>query len=436
MRSLFIRFNLFILISLFIIRFGINPVIENYAIKALEKKLDNYFIEMSKGPFYMTIKYLENIPQEKLSREIKSIQKEFGFPVDVVPLNSVDLAGSERQDFEKGKIIGIDEWSIFYQRIGKTDWALEMGPFKDFEETVPVWMFHAASWITLIFFGAFMSLMWAFPFWRNLKKVMDAANHFGDGRFDARADLGKRSPLKPMADTFNDMAERIGGFIKSHKLLVNAVSHELRTPISRIRFGMAMLESSESKEDITKYISGISQDVDDLESLVSELLTYAGFDKESDLLRFEEIEVVKWFREQIEKVKPLAGDIDISVDFTKAPEFFSGDSRFLGRALENLILNAIKYTETEVSIKCEQEDNKIIVSVKDNGPGIPEKDLERVFEPFVRLDESRSRESGGYGLGLAIVSQIMSSHRGEAIALREGKKGGLFVLTWPAGPPV
>lgn len=436
MKSIFIRFNLFILISLLVVRFGINPVIENYAIKVLEKRLDNYFAEIFKGPYYMTIKYLESIPEERISEEIESIQKEFGYPVNVVSIKNLDLTDLQKRELDSGKIIGVDRWSVFYQRMGDSYQALEMGPVKDFEDTIPVWTFQVANWVTLIFFTALMSLMWAFPFWRNLKKIMDAADHFGDGRFNTRAELGKRSPLRPMAETFNNMAERIGGLIRSHKLLVNAVSHELRTPISRIRFGMAMLESSESKEDITKYISGISQDVDDLESLVSELLTYAGFDKESDLLRFEEIEVVKWFREQIEKVKPLAGDIDISVDFTKAPEFFSGDSRFLGRALENLILNAIKYTETEVSIKCEQEGNKIIVSVKDNGPGIPEKDLERVFEPFVRLDESRSRESGGYGLGLAIVSQIMSSHRGEAIALREDKKGGLFVLTWPAGPPV
>lgn len=432
MKSIFIRFNIMVLFALIVVRFGINPLIENYALKVLNKQLDQYTEYIFHGPYFVTMKYLESVPREKIPQTLNNLQKEFGFSIKAVNLNSLELEESDKEKLEKGEMISLDEWTLFYQRIGTSQLAIEMGPIKDFDEIFPIWQFEVMTWITLICFVAILSLMWAFPFWKNLKNIMDAADYFGRGKFNARAYVGIRSPLKPMAETFNNMADKIGDLIKSHKLLVNAVSHELRTPISRLRFGIEMLNVSNDKADIKKCTSDISEDIDDLESLVSELLTYAVFDQKAEFLSFEQIHTLEWINFIISRIEPMAQEKKIELDLIDAPLYINADPKFIGRALENIVLNGIRHAASKITIKVEKKDGNISILVIDDGPGIPKKDLKRVFEPFVRLDESRSRQTGGYGLGLAIVSQIMTRHRGKAYAKKRDGIGATIVLTWPA----
>jgi signal transduction histidine kinase len=416
MRGIFLRFNIAILILILIINFVISPLLDRFACRYLNKQINEYSVGLLKGPYFVTMKYLESVPENEIQDTIKNLQKEFGFQINAVNLETLEFPVKEINLLKNGEILPREEGSMFYKRIGNTRWAIAMGPIKDFDEVFSLWQFQLIAWLTIIFSVAVLSLIWAFPFWQNLKKVMNAAEHFGAGRFDARAKLGKRSQLRQLAETFNNMAEKIEDLIKSHKLLVNAVSHELRTPISRARFGIDMLENSLDEEDRKRYISGISEDIDDLESLVSELLTYASFDQKTEFMHFETINTKDWLKDVVSRLSSFTKGKKLKLYLEKAPETISGDSRFLGRALENLILNGIKYADSQISVKAEKKNRKTIITVSDDGPGIPEKYLERVFEPFVRLDESRNRDTGGHGLGLAIVKQIIEKHGGQVFA--------------------
>ena len=222
-----------------------------------------------------------------------------------------------------------DEWTLYYQRVGHTKWAIKLGPFKDLDKGFDIWRFNTILWGVLICLVFLISLISAYPFWKNLKEVMRAAEHFGEGNFSARAEVSKRSPLKQVAETFNQMASRIGGLIQSQKLLINAVSHELRTPISRVRFGMEMLENTEDRTRIKRYASGIMDDLDDLESLVSELLAYAVFDRKKEFLNPERIDTVRWFNDVVSKLEPLAGKKEIELDLFRAPSHFRADAKLL-----------------------------------------------------------------------------------------------------------
>jgi signal transduction histidine kinase len=428
MRGIFLRFNIAILILILIINFVISPLLDRFACRYLNKQINEYSVGLLKGPYFVTMKYLESVPENEIQDTIKNLQNEFGFQINAVNLKTLEFPLKEMNLLKNGEILPREEGSMFYKRIGHTNWAIEMGPIKEFDEVFSLWQFQLIAWITIIFSIAVLSLIWAFPFWQNLKKVMDAADHFGAGRFDARAELGKRSQLRQLAETFNNMAERIEDLIRSQKLLVNAVSHELRTPISRARFGIDMLENTLDEKERKRYSSGISEDIDDLESLVSELLTYASFDQKTEFIHFETINIKDWLKEIVSKLSAFTKEKKLKLDLENAPETLSADSRLLGRALENLILNAIKYADSEIVIKAEKKNRKIMIIVSDDGPGIPEKFLVKVFEPFVRLDESRNRDTGGHGLGLAIVKQIVEKHGGSVFAEKKGVGCSIKIL--------
>lgn len=431
MKTIAIRFTLMVLLALLSIRFAISPLLDDYFIKVLNNQIDEYVVSLIKGPYFLVMESLDSIPENQIPKKVETIKKEFGYPVSLEKISSLDLLPSEIKKLENGKILSLDEWSVFYKKIANTDLLFKMGPIKDFEDTIILWKFRILNWVTLICFISLFSLMWTFPFWKNLKKIMKAASLFGNGHFETKVHLGKRSSLAPLEQAFNIMADKIRNLVESQKLLVNAASHELRTPIARIKFGLEILNSAKNMSAVKRYSMGISEDVEDLENLVSELLTYAVFDKSKNSIEMSLISTSKWFKVFMEKMDPLMGNKKISLDIKYAPENFMADTKLLGRALENLVLNAAKYADNNVEIKAEAHKGSINISVIDDGPGIPEDKHESIFEPFTRLDESRSRTSGGYGLGLAIVKQIMEGHGGTAFSRRNNKKGACMVITWP-----
>lgn len=431
MRNIFIRFNLMVILTLIIIKFAVNPVLEQYGLKVVNKEVTQYYEELLKGPYFLIMKHLDGVPENQIPDKIQALQKEFGFPVNAVSLDSKELDEVDKSAFKQRQIVIRSAWQLYYKRVGSTNWAIKLGPLKDMDETNSFLWFDIVVWASLLCLVSLISLVSAYPFWKNLKALVLAAKHFGEGDFSARADVSNRSPLKPVADTFNHMASKIGGLIQSQKLLINAVSHELRTPLSRMRFGMEMLETAKGQTRIQKYTTGIMDDLDDLDCLVSELLTYAAFDRESKFINSQEIKTVSWFNDLAEKLEPLAGDKRIQLDLSGAPSSFRADAKLFSRALENLVLNGLCYTQSKVLIRAEKYFDQLQISVIDDGPGIPEDDMERIFKPFVRLDESRNRDSGGVGLGLAIVKQIITGHRGKVWVEKKDSPGACIYIRIP-----
>ena len=138
-----------------------------------------------------------------------------------------------------------------------------------------------------------LALLVAWPYAKKLRCISIAAESFGNGKLDARAKLPPRSSLAHLANAFNSMADRIQELIRSHKELTHAVSHELRTPLARLRFSMEMIASVDESDKRDKHLEGMRRDVDELDLLVSELLTYAKLDK-SYRPRMEQMDLGPW----------------------------------------------------------------------------------------------------------------------------------------------
>jgi len=228
------------------------------------------------------------------------------------------------------------------------------------------------------------------------------------------------------------MAGRIQQLIDSHKDLTRAVSHELRTPISRIRFSLEMVQVSGNEPERLHYLQEIGQDIDELDSLVSELLIYARFDRETPDLNREERLLAPWLADTVHTSKTQFQQIVCTCRIARDAGAIKARiaPRFMTRALTNLIANAAKYARRQVIVSLEKKDRDCLIHVDDDGPGIPEADRERIFEPFVRIDSSRNRTTGGHGLGLAIVRRIVTMHRGRVWVEPSSLGGARFTICW------
>jgi two-component system sensor histidine kinase RstB len=217
--------------------------------------------------------------------------------------------------------------------------------------------------------------------------------------------------------------------------MIHAVSHELRTPVARIRFGVQMLEGCEDQDTLQRQLDGIDGDIQELDELIDEILTYARLEQGGPVFSLTETSVTGIVRQVVEEQQRVRQDLVIEALIGEETEYWSLsdiEPRYIHRAIQNLVGNAGRYAHSHVRVVCHIDEDNCRVDVEDDGPGIPEEDWEKVFTAFARLDDSRTRTSGGYGLGLSIVRRILYWHGGQAFVGRSEALGGAkFSLVWP-----
>jgi signal transduction histidine kinase len=255
-----------------------------------------------------------------------------------------------------------------------------------------------------------------------LRKLSDAARALGEGDLDARSGVDRSDELGDVAHSFDVMAERVGDLLRAERELVANVSHELRTPLARIRVALDI--AAEGDVDLARESLGdIAEDVDDLERLVNDLLAAARLDIAATAtapggippLQREAIaldELVASVAERFETTRPER-PLQLAID-DDLPGIV-GDPVLLRRAVANLLENADKYSEAQddpIRLSLRAEDGELVLTITDQGIGIAADDLPRVFEPFFRADKSRTRATGGHGLGLALTRRIVEAHEG------------------------
>lgn len=234
--------------------------------------------------------------------------------------------------------------------------------------------------------------------------------------------------LKELAYSFDSMSSHIQRLLKVQREMINAISHELRTPIARLRFGLEVVKD-EVDGSAVDTITALEDDVEELNTLVDEVLTYGKLEEGSLALNFSSTGIRELVEGIIRHNDPLLQHLTVNVSITSDDEVIA-DAHHLHRALQNLILNAAKYATSQICIAFSSDNDRWQIDIEDDGPGIPLEDRDKVFIPFQRLDNSRTRASGGYGLGLAIVQRIAFWHGG-AVLVDESQYGGAkFSLIW------
>jgi signal transduction histidine kinase len=260
---------------------------------------------------------------------------------------------------------------------------------------------------------SFLAVTWIT---RPLGMLAEAAR--GLGRDIRRPPLPETGPteVRRAAAAFNLMQQRLLGFLDSRLRTLTAISHDLKTPVTRLRLRAEMLEDSALRD-------GINRDLDDMDGMLTAALGYLRGEDEVPL----RLDVNALLESMAADAQAL--DQPVTVE-GRAASPYSARPRALRRGLDNLVQNALRYGK-EAQIRVEERPGALVIRVADRGPGLPEDELERVFEPFYRYEASRNRETGGTGLGLAIARGVAEAHGG-TLTLANRPEGGLeATLTLP-----
>lgn len=387
---------------------------------------------ISRGTLFLVEKILSTVERSNWPEKVVELSVFFDFPLSLLELSELHLTGTQLQVLNNGKIVSVtdqDNSQLIYKRIPESTAVIKAGPIA--EITVLGGFLWLAFALCLLFGISF--LLWVRPIWRDLRRLDLATNQFGAGKFEARVNLSPRSSLAVLAGTFNGMAERIEQLITARKELTDAVSHELRTPIARLRFSAEMLADAESKEEKERYLKEINYDAEEFDSLIDEFLTYARLDKQHPQLNFDEHNFCSWLQEILPVLRRNVQSCDIEI---KTPSemkdlHFQYDTLLLERAIANLVSNGCRYGGSKVILSMTSSDSAVQLFIDDNGQPIPASSQNDIFKPFVRLETSRNKTTGGYGLGLAIVQRIVSLHGGK-VGIVPSKLGGTcFCITLP-----
>jgi two-component system, OmpR family, sensor kinase len=291
------------------------------------------------------------------------------------------------------------------------------------------------AYVTLALAMLVAVVFWVRYHWRDLDTLQTAARLFGSGKLSTRAQLSRKSNIYELSQQFNDMAQRIEASIQQQRDMMHGISHELKTPLARLEFGLALLSSSDESGRLRERQEALRRDVRELDELVTELLTIGRLEQGEAHLVLMQVMVSELIDSVAASVADDIADLNLTlaVSTRGAPVSHVCDPKLVARALLNLIRNSARYATTTISLQATLGDaGALVLTVADDGPGIPPGDRERVFEPFQRLDSSRDRQTGGYGLGLTIVRRVALVHGGD-VRLEETPLGGArFVITLPA----
>ncbi|MGH8080386.1 MAG: ATP-binding protein [Lysobacter sp.] len=279
-------------------------------------------------------------------------------------------------------------------------------------------------------------MIWLQPHWRDLERLRETAAQFGDGDLGARARLRGGSSIRELCAYFNNMADQIGRLIQSQRDMVNAASHELRTPITRLEFGLANLADTLDDRVARARVHALRCDVEELDLLVGELLTLGMLERNGPAPTLEPVQLAAFLRASTgvsaEELRIRATNIEWAI--SPSLDEIDVEPRTLRRAFSNLMRNAVRYADHTIRVSAELDGEDWLLIVEDDGVGIPSEDRRRVFEPFYRLDRSRDRSTGGFGLGLSIVRQVIERHGGAVHIEASALGGARFVARLPRQP--
>lgn len=265
-----------------------------------------------------------------------------------------------------------------------------------------------------------------------LLQLQSATRHFSEGKLDSRASelMGKRNDeFSDLAKTFDDMASRIGEQITNQRQLIADLSHELRTPLTRLDIALATVKNQHVSDNINR----IDRESKYIRRLVEDTLSLAWLDNEKPKLTSESLDLIDLLDVLISDAMFEFPDRKIVSQLPEAAPIENSSHRAAGQAIENILRNALRYTPVNktVEIRFSATAAHYEISILDQGPGVPEELLQRIFKPFFRVDKSRERKGGSFGLGLALAQRQLAAIRGNVSASNR-KTGGLaMVVTIP-----
>ncbi|QOL26783.1 phosphate ABC transporter permease family protein [Thalassotalea sp. LPB0316] len=291
------------------------------------------------------------------------------------------------------------------------------GALHSFKDQHPGWFIAI-----ILTISALLCLVMAWTLNKPLKALQQTVQQMASGDLSARvANADKRhDEVGKLSQDINHMAEQVDSLVSSQKRLLADISHELRSPLARLQIaiGIAQQSSADSMSEAQlSSLTRIEKEADEIETMISQVLALSRLEANQQQQAFEQVNLSSL-------VSQLCQDAQFEADAqskalvcqVKPGIELNGDGQLLSRAFENLIRNAIKYAQQTIQVVLEEEDKTIHFFVQDDGGGVNDEEIDKIFTPFYRASASRNRQSGGVGLGLAITRSAISAHNGSVTA--------------------
>lgn len=274
---------------------------------------------------------------------------------------------------------------------------------------VPMALFSIIG-LTLVLFGGLMTMQVVRP----VRKLQSIVDDFGRGNLQARAHLNRSDEIGDLAASFNRMADQIHQLVERERGVVRSVAHEVRGPLTRMSLLMERLRNGKRMDET---LQRMENEIKTLSQIPELLLQLSLVESGKADLKWEKCNLGDFLREIMDRMEPIAvgrgckiqmmtgSDFDLEIEIAPA---------ILGRSIENIIENALRHSpdDSTVDIELKSADGDLELSIRDHGPGVPEADLGSIFRPFFRCDASRTRNTGGLGLGLAITRSCVEAMGG------------------------
>jgi two-component system, OmpR family, sensor histidine kinase CpxA len=285
--------------------------------------------------------------------------------------------------------------------------------------------FDPTPWVVVGFGALLFSVLLWIPLvrgvTRSLSQMTRVTEQISEGRFEARVDQRRTDELGRLGQAINRMAARLSGFVTGQKRFLGDIAHELCSPLARIQVALGILEQR-ADEKQKAYVNDLREEVEQMSRLVNELLSFSKAGLTPQETKLEPVNLAATARRVLELEATQAGQVQLEM-----PDNLSvlAQPDLLFRALANLVRNAVRYAGQAgpITVSASRKDGAVVVTVADQGPGVPEDSLQQVFEPFFRAEPSRSRDTGGVGLGLAIVKTCVEACQGTVSAKNRTPRG-------------
>ncbi|MDN4546307.1 ATP-binding protein [Pseudomonas sp. C32] len=409
-------------------------LVPDLVVRVFQERFVTYNLDYSRGLQTLIVKQFHAVPADQWPALAAQMDKEFD-PLHIVLSGNDDpgLSLDEQQRLQRGENV---------VRVGDWGWrTLAVAPLNDrtvVQMVVPPdpMDVNLLYWSINVLIGATMLaclLLWLRPHWRDLERLKGTAERFGKGHLSERTQIAPSSNIGSLANVFDTMAGDIENLLNQQRDLLNAVSHELRTPLTRLDFGLALALSDDLPTASRERLQSLVAHIRELDELVLELLSYSRLQNPAQMPEQVDVSLDEFIDSILGSVDDeQSPDIVIDVLLHGQLERFSLDPRLTARALQNLLRNAMRYCEERIQIGVQVYAGGCEIWVDDDGIGIPEDERERIFEPFYRLDRSRDRATGGFGLGLAISRRALEAQGGTLTVETSPLGGARFRLWLPA----
>jgi signal transduction histidine kinase len=431
---LFFRFFVLVMLSITAATFVIYFVFA----RLFGDPLDDIARRQASAQIFLLEQYVDQAPADEWLGRLNKVREVSDAHFDLLPLAQARsfLPARLHAALERGEVVLDPARKAFFRRV---DLAGERYIGSN-EEVIRAWnlpidLGRALAMEVLRYVIVALALLvpialWSRSHWQALQTLSGVADEFGAGKLSARARLKPADAVYPLAERINAMAGRIQGLLDSQRNLLHSVSHELRTPIARLEFALELLAARANDPSLTKRIAAMEGDLAELNALVNELLSMSKLENAQKPQRAL-FELEPLLRECMDGLHPRPRRL--RCEFGAMLGSVDGDRRLLARAIGNLLRNAQKYAAKEVVLAARRDGERLEIAVEDDGPGIPEEERERIFEPFHRLDRSRDRATGGFGLGLSIAQKAIALHGGTLRVERAALGGARLVISMPDG---